>query len=297
MKRAFVFAGQGRRPSRGQLELANELPGGQALLHQAALAAGLPSAEDFLARGGRALDSTRVLQPLVVAVSLALTSILPEPDLVAGHSLGELSAVTAAGGMAAQQAVALAAVRGAAMQQASENAPGGLYAIHPAHLPAALENTNREAFVALDNAPDELVLGGNLQTAATLARTIPGRRLDVAGPFHGPTMRPAALLFATRLATVPSTALRTAMVSCVEPNVATCSVAARNNLVAGLTRTVRFREALLRLYEEGARTFVVIGPGATVRSLIRRTLSQQVNVLTTETRGDLDRIRMSKEAA
>ena len=80
-------------------------------------------------------------------------------------------------------------------------------------------------------------------------------------------------------------------VSSVEPDLSRSWQLARQRLVAGLTRPVRFREALLRLYDEGARTFVTVGPGQAVRSLLRRTLPRDITVRLTESPGEIDRLQ------
>jgi [acyl-carrier-protein] S-malonyltransferase len=142
----------------------------------------------LLRRGGPALSRTEVLQPLVTAVSLATLARLPRrPALVAGHSLGQVAAWAAAGGISAEDAVRLAHARGLAMAAAARGFPGGLVARDTPEPPSG-------AVLALQNAPGEWIF------AAPAGALPAGRRLDVAGPWHHPAMATAGPALAAAFA-------------------------------------------------------------------------------------------------
>ena len=284
MKLAYVFAGQGRRPSRRQIDMVGVTS--PQLLHQAAVVAGLSTSDELTARGGIALDRTSVLQPVVIAIGVAIASRLPPPHVVVGHSLGELAAAAAAGLVTGAEAVRLAGIRGEAMHDACERHRGGLVAIDRSRLDRALEVVPA-AYQALDNAPDEVVLGGDEASVLELVRRFGGRRLTVAGAFHGPTMTAAARRFGRALAAVATRPLRCPMVTCLDARETIDATALAHKLVAAMTKPARFREALQRLHADGVEHFVVVGPGATLRRMIRTTLPRSVRVFTTESESDL----------
>ncbi|MFO0546946.1 MAG: acyltransferase domain-containing protein [Polyangiaceae bacterium] len=300
---AVIAAGQGTRPSRAQLELALSTPAGHALLSIAARAANLPGAASFLERGGALLDSTRVAQPALVALSLALARECTRgaaPDFVAGHSLGEITAVCLAHGLNDDQAIVAAAARGAAMEAASIAERGGLYAIRPSELGHALELGGGAAYLALDNTPSELVIGAPEGALGRIARQIPGRRLQVAGAFHGPSMQSGARALERALADVPSSPddrLAVPFVSAVDVEVVTSIAAARDRLVRGVTAAVRFREVLALLCARDVRAFIIVGPGAALRAMVRASAPAGTTVVTTETSRELELARSLMEGA
>jgi [acyl-carrier-protein] S-malonyltransferase len=222
----------------------------------------------------RAGESTRFQQPAIFCASLAGWDALDlEPAAAAGHSLGELGALAAAGVLERDDALRLVVLRGKLMAEADDR--GSMLAL----VGASQEDAEAVAAaagvtVANDNAPGQVVLSGPrdaLERAEEAARER-GRRamaLDVAGAFHSPAMEPAVEPFRAAL---DDTELH-------EPAFPVFSCATtrpfedvRAELAAALTRPVRWRETVLALHEAGARRFVEVGPGKVLARLGKRIL-------------------------
>ena len=220
----------------------------------------------------RAGESTRFAQPAIFCASLAGWDALGlEPAAAAGHSLGELAALAAAGVLSRDAALRLVVLRGELMADADD--VGSMLALVGATQEDA-EAVAAEAgvTVANDNAPGQVVLSGpreKLARAEELAKER-GRRalpLDVAGAFHSPSMEPAVKPFRAAL---DETELH-------EPAFPVFSCAStkpfedvRAELAAALTKPVRWRETVLALHEAGARRFVEVGPGKVLARLGKR---------------------------
>ncbi|MCB9693879.1 MAG: ACP S-malonyltransferase [Alphaproteobacteria bacterium] len=257
MSTALLFAGQGaEEPGMG-------LDGGPEARDLLALAGELAGVDAFrvLRRGGPDLDRTEVLQPLLVAVSLGALGEV-DASFAAGHSLGELCAWVAAGVLTPEDAVRLAAVRGAAMAACAAARPGGLVA-----LDGPLDALPDGVSLALHNAPGQWVYGGPEEALAGLG----GRRLRVAGPWHTPAMAGAVGPLRAALADVPRgpcglTVMRQDEAVPVGPE------ALDDALCAQLVRPVRWAETLEALGSAGVRDFVCVGVTRTMRGLVRATL-------------------------
>lgn len=285
---AFVFPGQGARDVLGGVALALRTSGGERLLERAldAVSLDLPG---LRAQAGRALERTSVLQPVLTAVCLAVHAVLRAagvtPALVLGHSLGEVAAFAAAGAFSDEDAVALAAERGAAMEEAARAAPGGLLAV------ASMEEAQRLLAavpgleLAAHNAPDEVVVCGSEAALAAAARHTSVRRVPVSGPWHSLAMVPAEVRFGSALARVASRPPHLDVLRNLDGG-ATRDVV---SLAGQLTRPVRFVAALETARARGVDTFVTVGPGLVVRGLLRKNLGPAVRVLTTEREADLER--------
>jgi [acyl-carrier-protein] S-malonyltransferase len=289
----IVFGGQGSPPSRGQLEGALATDRGARLLERATRAAGLDDVAALGARGGRALERTAVLQPVVVALGLAAfeplcASVDGAALTLVGHSLGEVAAVAASGALAFEDAIDLAAERGRAMEAASRARPGGLFAMERADATRALASV-AGLFVALDNAPDEVVVGGDAAALAEVARVCPGRRLRVEGAFHGPTMASAADAMDAACRAAPFGAPSLRLLTALDAGLVESAERARDVIALGPSRTMRFRETIA-LAARGARRDIVVGPARAVRALLRQNVPA-VEVHASEPARDVERAR------
>jgi [acyl-carrier-protein] S-malonyltransferase len=195
----------------------------------------------------------------------------------AGHSLGEYSALVAAGALAFEDALRLVDERAQAMAEAAALRPGGMVALLGGDGAAVGALAQRlQLTVANDNAPGQLVLSGTIEgveAAEEAAREETGaraRRLDVAGAFHSPLMEPAAERLAAALARTPVHAPR---VPVYANGAAAPFVDVRAELAGNLLRPVRWRETLLALRAAGVERFVELGPGAVLTGLVKRTLA------------------------
>lgn len=274
---ALVFPGQGSLPHPRDLRAAQATPRGRALLELAAREAELADPSQFHARGGRALERASVLCPLLVALGLAQLPELAGPTASAGvvllgHSLGELSAVAAAGAVEPCDAIAIAAVRGRALDEAASARPSGLYALDRADVERALALGEGKVAVALDNADDEVVLGAGDPELRRLATQIPGRRLRVAGAFHTELMRPARAALASALRRVHVASPRRPVLSAVTLRFLESPDEVASALLEGITKPVRFREAMGLLASLGEIDARILPPFGAVQALVRKNL-------------------------
>jgi [acyl-carrier-protein] S-malonyltransferase len=227
----------------------------------------------------RAEDATQFAQPAIFCASLAGWDALgrPDGDFMAGHSLGELAALVAAGALAEQDGLKLVALRGKLMHEAGERAGDGsmlaLLGAGAAEHAGGLAEEHGLA-VANDNSPQQVVLSGErsaLADAAVSAKELGLRAMElpVSGAFHSPMMASALPEFAAALDSVEISAPRVPVLSAVT---AAPFEDVRSQLVQALTMPVRWRETLLALRELGADRFVEVGPGRVLTGLVKRTL-------------------------
>ena len=227
----------------------------------------------------RAGEGTNFAQPAIFCASLAGWIALgrPQGDLMAGHSLGELAALVAAGSLAQRDGLELVALRGRLMHEAGERAgDGGMVALlgsGAAERAAEIADAHGLA-VANDNSPQQVVLSGArnaLPAAAEHAKALGLRALElpVTGAFHSPMMASAAPEFAAALERVEIGPPRVPVLSAVtaEP-----FDDVRRGLLDALTMPVRWRETMLALQRLGADRFVEVGPGQILTGLAKRTL-------------------------
>ena len=228
----------------------------------------------------RAEDGTGYAQPAIFCGSLAGWAALgrPEGDLMAGHSLGELGALVAAGCLSEGDGLELVVLRGRLMQEAGEReGDGGMVALLGAgaadHAEELAEANGLS--VANDNSPQQVVLSGarSALPAATAAAKELGLRameLPVTGAFHSPMMEGAVPQFAAALERVEVREPRVTVLSAVtaEP-----FDDVRRRLAEALVKPVRWRETMLELHRRGAERFVEVGPGRVLTGLAKRTLS------------------------
>lgn len=238
-----------------------------------------------LERGGRALEPTEVLQPVLTAVGLASARALArrgvQPAFVAGHSLGELTAACFAAGLDVRRAIELAALRGRAMAEASLAMPGGMVAVRASEdeVRAAIDGVEGVELAAI-NASDEIVVSGSA-TDTVLARFgARATRLRVSGAWHSRAMAGAAgAVRGDLLAAFSGAELASRMIGS-ESELDASSIGGA--LADAIARPVRFAGVLARLEQEGVRRVVVCAPSRVVRSLVRRTLRDRVELLAAE---------------
>ena len=227
----------------------------------------------------RAEEGTNFAQPAIFCASLAGWTALGSPigDFMAGHSLGELGALVAAGCLDERDGLKLVALRGRLMQVSGERAgDGGMLALlgaGAAEHAAELADAHGLA-VANDNSPQQIVLSGArsaLPAAAGDAKELGLRAMElpVTGAFHSPMMESAVPEFVAALERVEVAEPRVTVLSAVtaEP-----FDDVRRRLAEALTRPVRWRETMLELHRLGAERFVEVGPGRVLAGLAKRTL-------------------------
>jgi [acyl-carrier-protein] S-malonyltransferase len=235
------------------------------------------------------LTLTENAQPAIMAVSLAVASVLEEAGVklaatgkyVAGHSLGEYSALAAAKTFSISDAAKLLKIRGTAMQQAVPVGQGAMAALLGVDLPVAQEVAKEAAqgqvcVTANDNAPGQVVISGHkaaIDRAIEIAKTKGAKRsmlLNVSAPFHSPLMAPAADRMADALATVNLNVPSLPVVANVTASAVTVPTEIRSLLVEQVTSLVRWRESILYLQAHGVDTIVELGSGKVLTGLVKR---------------------------
>jgi [acyl-carrier-protein] S-malonyltransferase len=293
VKVALLFPGQASRNLLAALEDAARDPAGLALLDRAAAAAGVPR-ERLFERGGRALDRTEILQPALTAIalhaarSLALDGVTPLA--VAGHSLGELAAWSIAGGISAEDAVDLAALRGRLMAREAERFPGGLLALldgsdAAVHRALAAGLPHGSLAVAAWNAPDEVVLTGAAAALAAAAFAVPARPLAVAGAWHSPAMAAAVSELRAALHAAPRHPLVCPLIA-NRDGLSAPEDRIPDLLAEQLTHPIQWTRTLATLTNLGVTDLVTAGPGAVLRGLARKCLGASTRVHGTEDAAD-----------
>jgi [acyl-carrier-protein] S-malonyltransferase len=226
----------------------------------------------------RVADSTRFAQPAIFCASIAGWTERPasmRPVALAGHSLGELSALVAAGALQQTDGLRLAVSRGELMARASSGCDEGMLAVLGASEEQVTALAHQHQLVlANDNAPGQVVLAGATERLRAASRAAREQRvraipLDVAGAFHSPSMAAAVEPFRAELDRVELSPLAVPVISGASGRP---FADVRAELAAAIVRPVRWRAAMLALAELGADTFVDFGPGEVLAKLVRRNL-------------------------
>ena len=306
-KTAFLFPGQGSQTVGMGQALAASSPQARARLMMIDEALG-ESLSSLMADGPLdELTLTRNAQPALFASSVAVLAALEAAsgkpvsaltDFVAGHSLGEYSALAAAGTLEIQDAAHLLRLRGDSMQKAVPVGAGAMAALLGADLELAdaivAESSDAGLVqIANDNAPGQIVVSGSLagvEKAMAVAKEKGVRRalkLPVSAPFHCDLMAPAAQEMAAALATASMKDAAMPVICNISASCETSASALRQNLVAQVTGRVRWRETLLELHSKGVTRFVEVGTGKVLSGLVKRTL-EGVESYSLETYEDIE---------
>ena len=286
MSRAYVFPGQGAQSVGMGRELAAAYPAASAVFEEVddALSENL---SNLIWDGDiEELTLTANAQPALMAVSLAALRALegegvPAPDFVAGHSLGEYSALAAAGSLGVADTARLLRLRGRAMQEAVPVGVGAMAAILGLDLEAvsvvAAEAAGSEVCQAAnDNDPAQVVVSGHkaaVERAVDLAKSRGAKRavmLPVSAPFHCALMQPAAERMRAALSEVAILPPAAPLVSNVSAQGETDPERIRDLLVRQVTSSVRWRESVTWMSQKGTTTFWEVGAGKALSGMVRR---------------------------
>lgn len=256
---------------KGEMELANELLGFRIT--------------DIMFDGTEQdLKATRVTQPAIFLHSVLLALEQAEaPDMVAGHSLGEFSALTAAGAIGFEDGLRLVALRAREMQICCEKAPGAMAAI--INLPdGVIEGVCADipgVVPANFNAPGQVVISGTeaaIDEACARLKAAGAKRalkLPVSGAFHSPLMEPARTELAKAIESTPFQAPRCPIYQNVTARPTTAPEEIKANLLKQLTSPVRWTQTVQNMLADGATRFVELGPGTVLQGLVKRILPAQ----------------------
>jgi [acyl-carrier-protein] S-malonyltransferase len=295
-KQAFVFPGQASQYSGMGLEISQAHPEAAAVFQEADRVLGFPLSEMCFRGSEDDLKLTENTQPAILTVSVAVLRVLEQagirPDFVAGHSLGEYSALVAAGAMNFADAVAVVRLRGRYMQEAVPVGVGAMAAVLAADL-AAVEGIcadarqNQVLQPANINCPGQVVIAGHreaVERAIELAKERGFRRtilLPVSAPFHCELMVPAREKLAERLRDIPFQDLQHPLINNAEAAMITAGEEARESLVRQVTAAVRWQQSMEKLLADGVDTFVEIGPKTVLSGMIKK-ISREARVIAVE---------------
>jgi [acyl-carrier-protein] S-malonyltransferase len=295
---AFLFPGQGaQKPGMGEpwTEHAS-----WELVDEASEAAGRDVAHLLLHADAQELTQTRNSQIATYVLSLVVLDAVErlglEPASVAGHSLGEYTALTAAGGVSFAEGVRLVVERGEAMQLAAEERNGTMAAVlglDDDKVEIACDRAAADVWAANFNAPGNVVVAGDpgaIDAAGVIAKELGAKRImpiAVGGAFHTPFMAPARDRLKKALSEVTLFELDVPVVANIDATAHETSAEWPGLLIAQLCSPVRWRQGLHTLEERGVRTFVEIGPGTILTGTVKRTLSRS-NGISVASPNDLD---------
>ena len=303
---AFTFPGQGSQSVGMGKGLADAFPEAKAVFDEVDEALGQKLSEVMWGGPEDALTLTANAQPALMAVSLATMRVLEargfdlaaSASFVAGHSLGEYSALAAAGSLDIGTAARLLRVRGDAMQNAVPVGQGAMAALLGLEFDAAAEVAEAAAQgeicqAANDNAPGQVVVSGHLaavERAIEIAKAKGARRavmLPVSAPFHCSLMAPAADKMAEALASAEIRAPKVPLVANVLARPISDPDEIRTRLVEQVTGTVRWRESVTWLAENGVDTFVEVGTGKVLTGMVKR-IAKEAAGIAVNTPEDID---------
>ena len=280
--KAFLFPGQGAQfPGMGK-DLYEASEEAKALFHQANEILGFNITDIMFGDDAEALKQTQVTQPAIFLHSVIMSTVMGssfKPDCVAGHSLGEFSALVAAKALSFESGLKLVHQRALAMQEACDEVPGTMAAV------LGLDDTIIEevcakipgiVVAANYNCPGQLVISGEKEAIALACeamkeagakRALP---LPVGGAFHSPLMEPAKTKLA---AAIENTEIQNPICP-VYQNVAavgiTNAATIKENLIAQLTAPVRWSQSVQQMLEDGANSFTEVGPGKVLQGLVKK---------------------------
>ena len=304
MSVAFVFPGQGSQAVGMGRALADAFPEARAVFDEADRTLGFSLSRLSFEGPEALLRLTANTQPAILTTSIAALRALEargvaRPAYVAGHSLGEYSALVAAGTLGLAEAVATVRHRGQYMQEAVPVGQGAMAAILALDLPAieaaCAEAAQGEVVAPANlNCPGQVVIAGQ---AAAVDRAIEGckargakrgLKLPVSAPFHCALMKPAQERLARDLEALPFPDPEVPLVNNVDARVVTTGPACREGLVRQVSGAVRWQQSVETLLSLGVSTFVEIGPGAVLAGLIKKT-SKDARILNVEDPASLEK--------
>lgn len=280
MKHAYVFPGQGAQSVGMGKDLYDNVPEAKALFEQANEILGFRITDIMFSGTDEELKQTKVTQPAVFLHSVILAKALGvKPDAAAGHSLGEFSALVAAGALPFEDGLRLVSKRALAMQAACEEQPGTMAAVlglpdeKVEELCAATEGV---VVAANYNCPGQLVISGAAEAvgaACAKAKEAGAKRalrLPVGGAFHSPLMEPAKVELAKAIAEAPFRTPVCPIYQNVDAKPHTDPEQIKANLIAQLTAPVRWTYIVKNILADSVDAFTELGPGTVLQGLIRK---------------------------
>lgn len=309
MATAFLFPGQGSQAvgmghelyerheeARARFEAANDLLDFDLLALMFGLEADVDAAEEKL-------KQTEITQPALYTHSLAAMAVLEasslEPDMVAGHSLGEYSALAAVGALSFEDGLRVVRRRGELMSEAGDRRPGSMAAVlgaDTAHVEEVCEDISAEGDGVVRpanyNAPGQIVISGDVEAVERATEAVEGRAmpLPVSGAFHSPLMEYAREGLTEVLDSVTIETPRCPVYPNVTAEPTTDPDEIRRRLTEQLLSPVRWAPTLRRMHEDGVTRFVEVGTGQVLQGLVGRTLDADVETMGAGTPEEIERL-------
>lgn len=282
--KAYVFPGQGSQFKGMGQDLYNSSDKARQLFDEADTILGFSLTKVMFEGTDDELKQTNVTQPAIFlhSVALAITADTFEPDMVAGHSLGEFSALVASGALSFSDGLKLVAQRAAAMQKACEREPSTMAAVLGLadavieQICADVAASGEVVVPANFNCPGQVVISGSLEGVriageklkeAGAKRVLP---LQVGGAFHSPLMEPAREELAQAIAATPFSTPSCPIYQNVNAKPSTDVEEIKANLIAQLTAPVRWTQSVVAMVSDGATKFVECGPGKVLQGLVKK---------------------------
>ena len=302
---AFLFPGQGSQYAGMGKELADNFQAARQVFEEADEALSFSISRLCFEGPEDELQLTENTQPAILSTSVAafrvmLSEGLRTPGFVAGHSLGEYSALVAAGAISLADAVRTVRARGRYMQEAVPVGTGAMAAVlggeRRAIDEACLEASKGQVCaVANINSPNQVVIAGNSQAvdrAIELLQGVAKRvvKLNVSAPFHSALMKPAQDRLAFDLEKVAFTEPDASVVTNVDARIVTVPGELRDALVQQVSSPVRWSDSMTLMLQQGVTTFVEVGPGKVLSGLMRQ-INRDANCLNVEDLASLDAAR------
>jgi len=280
--KAYVFPGQGAQFVGMGKDLYESSPLAKELFEKANQILGFRITDLMFAGSDEDLKQTKVTQPAIFLHSVILSRVLGEsfkPEMVAGHSLGEFSALVAAGALSFEDGLRLVSARAMAMQKACEMQPSTMAAVlglDDAKVEEICASIDEIVVPANYNCPGQLVISGSIKgievacqklTEAGAKRAI---KLAVSGAFHSPLMEPARLELEAAINATPFSQPICPIYQNVNAKPTTNPEEIKRNLIAQLTAPVHWTQTVQNMISDGATEFVELGPGNVLQGLIKK---------------------------
>jgi [acyl-carrier-protein] S-malonyltransferase len=279
---AYIFPGQGAQFSGMGLDLYENSPLAQELFEKANAILGFPITDIMFEGSADDLKETKVTQPAIFLHSVILAKTLGDtfkPDMVAGHSLGEFSALVAAGALTFEDGLQLVSQRALAMQKACEIQPSTMAAVLGLDddvVEKICATTDGVVVAANYNCPGQLVISGEIDAinrACEALKAEGARRalvLPVGGAFHSPLMEPAREELAAAIENTTFSKPNCPIYQNVTASAVTDENEIKANLISQLTAPVRWTQSVQQMIMDGANHFTEVGPGKVLQGLVKK---------------------------